>query len=214
MKSETCIGLMFCFATVCSQKSLEHIGEQLEIPGLNNKISPLCMAGKCAGVSYGEIQRLYRGLFFTKEEIKKNLVKTKNYTKRRQERTCQILVGYKAIIRQPKTWKRKRETCGSGYSNSTHDGDACCPTSIFAMCPEYLTNTNGTKRIIVHFPDMQPDPMYQFIPKGICQSGGNCQICLQEFALLNILVVDETFTSYPPLEFDQFYVQSYCSCKG
>uniref|UniRef100_K1PPR6 Uncharacterized protein n=1 Tax=Magallana gigas TaxID=29159 RepID=K1PPR6_MAGGI len=108
---------------------------------------------------------------------------------------------YRASLRKPKSWKQKR--CGR---SSLTDGDVCCPTSISAMCPEYLTNTNGTRRIIVHFPDMKPDPMYQFIPRGLCQSGGNCQSCRQEFALLNILVVDETFRSYPPLEFDSFYI--------
>lgn len=209
MKAETCIGFLFCFATVCSQNTLEHIGEQLENSGSKNEISPFCMAGKCAGVPYERIQSLYRGLFFTKEEIKINLIKTKKYTERR----CQIYEGYKASLWKPKSWKRKRETCGYGHSSLT-DGDVCCPTSISAMCPEYLTNTNGTRRIIVHFPGMQPDPMYQFIPRGLCQSGGNCQTCRQEFALLNILVVDETFRSYPPLEFDSFYIHSYCSCKG
>lgn len=212
MRTTTCIGLLCCFATVYSQMNLENIGRQLDKPGFNNEISPLCMAGKCAGISYAEIQRLYRGLFFTKEEIEKNLIKTKNYTKRRQERTKgQILDRYK---KKSKTRKPKRETWWYGNSNSTHDGDACCRTSISAMCPVYLINTSGTRRIIVHFPDMQPDPMYQFIPRGLCQRGGKCQTCLQEYALLNILVVDETFRSYPPLEFDEFYVKSYCSCKG
>lgn len=63
MKAETCIGLLFCFATVCSQKTLEHIGKQLENSGSNNEISPFCMAGKCAGVPYERIQSLYRGQF-------------------------------------------------------------------------------------------------------------------------------------------------------
>lgn len=63
MKAETCIGFLFCFVTVCSQNTLEHIEEQLENSGSKNEKSPFCMAGKCAGVPYERIQSLYRGQF-------------------------------------------------------------------------------------------------------------------------------------------------------
>lgn len=208
MRAETCLGLLCYFATVLSQKNLEHIGKQFENQGSNNEKSPLCMAGKCAGISYKEIQRLYRGLFFTKEELLEKIIKTKIYTKRRQEKMCWKMDKLK---KKPKT---KRDTCGYSNLNSTHDGDSCCPTSISAMCTTSMINTSGVRRMVVHFPDMTPDPMYQYIPIGLCHFRGSCTTCQQEYALLNILVIDETFNSYPYLEFDEFYVKSYCSCKG
>ncbi|XP_061181557.1 uncharacterized protein LOC133190104 [Saccostrea echinata] len=161
-----------------------------------------CLAGACAGIPYEKIQNLYRGIFYTKNELQMKLKELNSYT----SRTSRSPLWQKKLRKPYDYSSRFRINAGS------HDGDHCCPTYCDLIFPPVLNNTVGVPRYIVHFPDSQPEPMYQFIPRGRCVSGGNCKSCEQEYAIHSLLVID--MTGPPYFEFDDFYLKSYCSCKG
>nr|XP_022309375.1 uncharacterized protein LOC111115086 [Crassostrea virginica] len=198
--------VLFCLVEVYMQETPVQETEQhneLMRPEINpqTEIQPYCRNGKCAGISYREILNLYGGLFFTKKELQRKLLRKRAYTRKVQQT-------------QRSEWGTIRKPISRLRKSINYDGDRCCPTSTNFVCFPTMINTRGQRRIIVHFPDLQPDPMYQLIIKGQCEQGGQCSTCLQEFAIHYVLVVDETFTKNPPLEFDEFYITSYCSCKG
>ncbi|XP_062592766.1 uncharacterized protein LOC134254233, partial [Saccostrea cucullata] len=165
-----------------------------------------CFAGTCAGVPYEKIKNLYRGIFFTKNELQLKLKELNAYT----SSTSKSPVWQKKF-RKPYGYSSRFKSTSNYYYSGDHDGDHCCPTYRDLIFPPVLYNTRGVLRYIVHFPDSQPDPMYQFIPRGRCVSGGSCNRCLQENALHSVLVID--WTAPPYFEFDDFYLESYCSCK-
>ncbi|XP_048755085.1 uncharacterized protein LOC125666029 [Ostrea edulis] len=197
-------GLLFLsvISTVHSQFSLGVADETM--PSISESSdSSQCVSGRCANVSYKEIQRMFRGIFFTKRELKRKMMNLKVTMNSRPGQTS----------RPYKWWKENRKSYRkSRYLN--HDADQCCPTTCNLIYPTELTNTRGVTRYIVHFTDMQPEPMYQFMPMGTCLYPGNCKNCQQEYALHSVLVIDTTFKIYPYFEFDDFYIKSYCSCKN
>nr|XP_022309334.1 uncharacterized protein LOC111115051 [Crassostrea virginica] len=208
----------FCLlATVSCQLQIQvlpmpdlqkHVVQSQLFPLPQNR-SP-CRNGLCKGVSYDDITQQYKGLFFTEAELQ-------NYTQ---------------VIQNLTVWSPWDHALFNEHSDHVlsasisriqlrsvrnyHDGDKCCPTSRSYMHPKQMKNTRGQLRWIVHFEDLKPEPMYQIIPRVQCRYRGRCKLCVQEYALHNILVVDESLYGMTkfPFEFDSFYLKSYCSCKG
>ncbi|XP_062613413.1 uncharacterized protein LOC134275174 [Saccostrea cucullata] len=187
MKTISCVLFLCVIKAVCSQKPVLQANETLALPSLHK--NPARMPRVCRQYVIRGIQQLTRGLLFTKKELKKKLKKFK-------EKECNGLKNQEKI--------QKRSSC------SINDGDTCCPSYLTLAYPTHLNNTDGKLRQLVSI-YRKSQSLYQFIPLGMCVSGGGCNMCKQEFTFRSLLVYD---MNYPYYTFDEFYLQTYCSCKG
>ncbi|KAK3099022.1 hypothetical protein FSP39_025338 [Pinctada imbricata] len=116
-------------------------------------------------------------------------------------------VEYSVIERMYKDNDKRRS------SDLYSDWDKCCATQhMFVEMPEYLQNTDGQNRTLVHFPEKG---QYQAVHIGTCDTTPmECDDCRQIKKLVMLLVIDPSPTCWPPLMYDVFEVDGYCSCTN
>ncbi|XP_061186029.1 uncharacterized protein LOC133194087 [Saccostrea echinata] len=188
MKIISCILLLCVINAVGSQLTHANVTQELQTLQQN----PGGVPKVCRRFVIRGIQKLTRGLFFTKKELMKKLKKFK-------EKECNDWT-------EEETLQKRDKSSSCNYN----DGDTCCPSYWTLAYPTHLYNTDGKRRQLVSI-NRQSQSLYQFIPLGTCGSGGGCDMCKQEFTFRSLLVYD---IDYPYYAFDEFYLQSYCSCKG
>ncbi|XP_045167968.2 uncharacterized protein LOC123531235 isoform X2 [Mercenaria mercenaria] len=144
----------------------------------------ICSESTCGKYIYGYISRQFPGLFYTREQI--------------AIKRLQFSVARENYLKKQDVYLSEK---------LLGDGDSCCPTEILTFSNVTMENVFGIKKFIVHMP-----PKYQFIPHGFCLKSGKCGgSCVVEPVTQTLLTYNPTTAT---LEFDQFVVPGYCSCKA
>ncbi|XP_060558375.1 uncharacterized protein LOC132718677 [Ruditapes philippinarum] len=144
----------------------------------------LCQEYTCGKYSYSYISWRFPGLFYSREEAKEKWT---------QFKTTRQNYLQKQDVHLP--------------VGLLGDGDSCCETKVQTFINTTMKNIYGQKKFIVHMP-----PKYQFVPHGSCLRSGICDgQCVVEPVIQTILTFNSASLA---LEFDQFVVPGYCSCKA